>query len=152
MTDSTPPPTGTTTDVAPRRKPWWLVAALAAGVLCAAAVWLSRSPQHPITAATYDHLSHGMTRAEVESFLGAPGRTRDDFSRWMNNRSPFAVDGPDLLNERRHLSGIEYWYQDSGVIVLRFDADGRVAEKQFLGLRVSTVGQHVNRLRERIGW
>jgi hypothetical protein len=138
--------------VKPRRTRWWLAAAFAAVILCATAAWLSRPLGRPITAQTYDRLGVGMTRAEVQGVLGRPGKTRDDFSQWMNNRSPIDVDGPDLLNERRHLPGIEYWYQDSGVILLRFDADGRVADKQFLRLRVSTLGQRVNRVRERIGW
>jgi hypothetical protein len=93
-----------------------------------------------------------MTRAEVQNLLGGPGRTRQDFSRWLDNRSPAAGYGPDLLNEHRNQPGIEYWYQDTGVIILRFDADDRLADQQFLQVRVSTARQKVIRFLERTGW
>jgi hypothetical protein len=70
----------------------------------------------------------------------------------MDNRSPVMGPGVDLLNEHQNQPGIEYWYQDSGVIILRFDSDDRVADKQFLQIRVSSARQRVVRLWERIGW
>jgi hypothetical protein len=45
----------------------------------------------------------------------------------------------------------EYWYQDSGVIIVRFDSQDLVPDKQFLQMRVSTSHQRVVRLLERIG-
>jgi hypothetical protein len=93
-----------------------------------------------------------MTRTDAEQFLGRPGRTGQDFVAWLDNRTPVMAAGTDLLNEHSGLPGIEYWYSDAGVIILRFDAEGRVADKQFLQIRVSTARQRVNRLLERFGW
>lgn len=129
----------------------WLGTAIAAVVLCAAAAWFLWPAGHPITVETYERLRPGMTRPEVEDVLGGPGGTRQDFSRWLNNRSPTIGSGTDLLNEHRDQPRIEYWYQDCGIIVLRFDSD-KVADKQFLQMRVSTPRQRVIRLRELIGW
>jgi hypothetical protein len=93
-----------------------------------------------------------MTRAEAEELLGGPGGTSEEFVRWLNNRSPTIGSGTDLLNEHSNLPGIEYWYEDSGVIIVQFDAEGRVADKQFLGMRVSTSHQRIVRLLEGVGW
>ena len=143
-----------------KRKLKWLGAAFASVVLCAAAAWFlwptghlaSPRGQH-VTAETYERLRLGMTRDEVEDLLGGPGGTRQDFVNWNNNRSPTHGAGNDLLNEQRDLPGIEYWYQDSGVIILRFDSDKLVADKQFLNkMRVSTSRQRIVRLWERIRW
>jgi hypothetical protein len=135
-----------------KRKLKWLGAALATLVLCVAVAWFLWPDGHAITAETCERLRPGMTRAEVADLLGGPGGTRQDFCRWLNNRSPTTGSGTDLLNEHRNQPGIEYWYQDSGVIILRFDSDGRVADKEFLQMRVSTSRQRVIRLLERIGW
>jgi hypothetical protein len=129
----------------------WLAAAIATLVLCAAAAWLLWFDRRLITTETYGRLHPGMTRAEAEDLLGGPGRTRQDFSDWLNNRSPTTGPGTDLLNGHRNEPRIEYWYQDSGIIILRFDSDGRVADKQFLQMRVSTARQWVIRMRERLG-
>jgi hypothetical protein len=130
----------------------WLGAATATLALGAAAAWLLWPDRQRITAQSYARLRPGMTRAAVEDLLGGPGRSRQDFSAWLDNRSPTIGAGTDLLNEHRHQPGIAYWYQDSGVIVLRFDAEGRVADQQFLQVRVSTARQRLRRLLERIGW
>jgi hypothetical protein len=130
----------------------WLGYALAALVWCAAVAWFLWSEGRPIAAEAYERLQPGMRRAEVEHLLRGPGGTRDDFAHWLNNRSPTIAAGSDLLNERQNQPGIKYWYQDSGVIILRFDADGRVAEKQLLQVHVSTLRQTINRLLEMIGW
>src|SRR5438105_2704121 len=82
--------------------------------LCGTTAWLLWPARHPVTAATYERLRPGMTRAEAEELLGGPGGTRQDFSDWLNNRSPTMGFGTDLLNEHRDQPGIEYWYQDSG--------------------------------------
>jgi hypothetical protein len=136
-----------------KRKLKWLGAVIATLVLCAAAAWiLWPAAGQPITLATYEQFRPGMTREEVDGVLGCPGRTRNDFSVWMDNRSPTAGFGNDLLNEHRDQPGIEYWFQDTGVIILRFDSDNRIADKQFLTMRVSTSRQRVIRLMERYGW
>jgi hypothetical protein len=93
-----------------------------------------------------------MSRSEVEAMLGSPGGTRQDLVLWMDNRNPVMGPGVDLLNKHRDQPGITYWYQDTGIIVLRFDTDNLVADKQFLQMRVSTSRQRITRLRERIGW
>jgi hypothetical protein len=140
-----------------KRKLRWVGAALAILALCAAAAWFLWPAGRPITAETYERLHPGMTRDEVEAMLGGPGRTGQDFSRWLNNRSPTIGTGSDLLNEQ-WLNGqwvrpwIKYWYQDNGIIIVRFDDDDRVADKQFLTVLVSTSRQMVIRLLERIGW
>jgi hypothetical protein len=140
-----------------KRKMKWLGAAIATLALCAAAAWFLRPAGRPITVETYERLRPGMPRDEVEVVLGGPGGTCNDFSRWLNNRSPTIGSGSDLLN-LQWLNGqwvqprIKYWYQDSGIIIVRFDADDRVADKQFLTVRVSTSRQMVIRLRERMGW
>jgi hypothetical protein len=140
-----------------RRKLRWVGAALAALALGAAAAWFLWPVGRPVTAETYQRLRPGMTRGEVEAMLGGPGRTGQDFSRWLNNRSPALGSGSDLLNEQWRNGEwvrprIKYWYQDSGIIIVRFDADDRVADKQFLTVRVSTSRQLVVRLLERFGW
>jgi hypothetical protein len=135
-----------------KRKLRWLGAATGTLVLCAVAAWLLWPDGHRITAESYERLRPGMTRAEAQDLLGGPGSTRQDFSLWLNNRSPTTGYGTDLLNEHRNQPGIEYWYQDSGIIILRFDSEDRVADQQFLQVRVSTSRQSVNRLFERLGW
>ena len=135
-----------------KRKLKWLGTATATLVLGAATAWFLWPAGQPISAETYERLRPGMTRTEVEDLLGGPGRTRQDFSCWLNNRSPTTGCGTDLLNEHRNQPGIEYWYQDGGIIILQFDADDRVADQQFLEVRVSTSRQRAIRLLERIGW
>jgi hypothetical protein len=133
------------------RKRKWLAAALAA-LLLSAATWFLWPTSHTVTAEVYEQLHPGMARAEVEGLLGCRGGTRQDFSRWLNNRSPTVGAGSDLLNGQRNQPGIEYWYQDSGVIIVRFDADDRVADRQFLQVRESTASQVVRRWLGRFGW
>ena len=135
-----------------KRKLKWLGAASATLALCAAAAWLLLPSGPPITVETYEWLRLGMTREEAQGVLGGPGGSRQDCVLWMDNRSPVNVAGSDLDNGQRGVPGIRYWYQDSGIIVLRFDADNRVMDKQFQRVRVSTSRQRVNRLLERIGW
>jgi hypothetical protein len=136
--------------VALKRRLRWLVVVSVTLVLCGTSAWLLWPPRPRITAETYERLRPGMTGAEAEELLGGPGRSGQDFSDWLNNRSPTTGSGTDLLNSG--LPGIEYWYQDSGVIIVRFDSEGRVADKEFLKMRVSTLHQRLMRLRERIGW
>lgn len=124
----------------------------AALVLCATAAWYFWPVVNPITVKTYDQICPGMTREEVDNLLGGPGGTREDFTQWMNNRSPTIGSGTDLLNSRRNQPGIEYWYRDSGIIIVRFDSDKMVADKQFLQVQVTTSRQWIIRLRDRFGW
>jgi hypothetical protein len=93
-----------------------------------------------------------MSRREAEDVLGGPGGTRQDFVLWLDNRSPVMGPGEDLLNERRDEPGIKYWYEDSGIVVVRFDSDDRVADTEFLTVRESTARQRYNRFREWLGW
>jgi hypothetical protein len=138
--------------MASKRTRRWLGAALAAPVLCAAAVWFLWPAGEPITVETYQRLRPGMSRGEAEDVLGGPGRTRQDFVLWLDNRSPVSGPGEDLLNGHRDEPGITYWYQDTGIVVVRFDADDRVADTQFLTVRESTLRQRFHRLRGWLGW
>ena len=135
-----------------KRRQKWLRAALVTLLLSCAAIWFLWPSSDSITVETYQRLRLGMSHSEVEAMLGGPGGTRQDFADWMDNRSPVEGLGVDLVNEHRDQPGIKYWYQDSGIIVLRFDSDKLVADKQFLGMRVSTVRQRFIRLGELIGW
>jgi hypothetical protein len=134
------------------RKVKWPGAAITTLALCTAAAWFLWPAGRPITVETYERLRPGITRQAVEEVLGGPGGTRQDFCRWLNNRSPTTGSGTDLLNGQRAQPGIKYWYKDSGIIILRFDADSRVADKEFLQVRVSTSRQMIIRLLERMGW
>ena len=73
-------------------------------------------------------------------------------SRWLDNRSPKVGTGTDLLNEFSHLPGIKYWYSDNGVIIVRFDSGGQVADKELLGITVSTASQTLIRVGEWMEW
>lgn len=135
-----------------RRKGKWLGAGIAVLALCATAAWLLWPAGTPITEETYRKLTPGMTRGEAEGLLGGRGGTRQDFVVWLDNRSPVGGPGEDLLNGRRAEPGVAYWYADTGVIILRFDAEDRVAGTQFLRVRESTVRQALRRLPARLGW
>src|SRR5262245_19583197 len=127
--------------MASKRTRRWLGAALAALVLCAAAAWLLWPAGEPITLETYQRLRPGMSRGEAEAVLGGPGRTRQDFVVWLNNRSPLEGPGEDLVNGRRDEPGIRYWFEDTGIVIVRFDSDDRVADTQLLTVRESTARQ-----------
>ena len=129
-----------------------LAAAVAVVLACAAAAWALWLANRPTMAEAYERLRLRMPHDEVERMLGGSGRTSDEFVRWLDNRSPVIGTGTDLLNEYSHLPGIEYWYSDNGVIIVRFDSGGRVADKQLLGISVSTARQTIIRVREWMGW
>ncbi len=132
------------------RRSWAIIASVCL-VPCVAVVWLLVWSTRPSPAWAYERIRPGATRAEVASLLGGPGKSREDFSRWLNNRNPRVAAGNDLVNKYRHLPGIEYWYEDSGITILRFGPDDRVADQQLLRVDVSTPRQWFNRLRERLG-
>ena len=134
------------------RKRSLLAAAVVVVLVCAAAAWCLWLANRPTMAEAYERLRLGMRHDEVERMLGGSGRTSDEFVRWLDNRSPVVGTGTDLLNEYSHLPGIEYWYSDNGVIVVRFDSGGRVADKQLLGISVSTAHQKFIRLWEWMEW
>jgi hypothetical protein len=128
------------------------LALLTTVVVCMAAAWVMWSGEQFENAGKFDKIQSGMEHASVEALLGGPGSSRQAFSIWLNNRSLTVGSGPDLLNEHRNEPGITYWYDDSGVIILQFDSEGAVANKQFLEIRVSTKRQQIIRWLERIGW
>ncbi len=127
-------------------------AAVAVVLVRAAAAWCLSLANRPTMAEAYDRLRLGMPHDEVERMLGGSCRTHEEFVRWLDNRSPRVGTGTDLLNEYSHLPGIEYWYSDNGVIIVRFDSGGRVADKQLLGMPVSTARQTFIRVREWVVW
>jgi hypothetical protein len=96
-------------------------------------------------AEAYERILPGMPRDGVEMVLGGR-RTRDEFLRWLDNRSPVEITGNNLRNDRR--PGVAYWYSDNGAIVVRFDSENRVADKELLGIRVSTVRHTLIRAQE----
>jgi hypothetical protein len=129
-----------------------LAVTVAVVLVCAAAAWCLWPANFPIMAEAYERLRIGMPHDEVESMLGGSGKTRDELVRWLDNRSPNVGTGTDLLNEHSHLAGIEYWYSDNGVIIVRFDSGGLVADKQLLGMTVSTARQKLIRVQEWMAW
>jgi HAMP domain-containing protein len=129
-----------------------LAAAVAVVLVCAAAAWRLWLANLPTMAEAYERLRIGMPHEDVERTLGGSGRTRDDYVRWLDNRSPKRGTGTDLLNKNSHLPGIEYWYSDNGVIIVRFDSGGQVADKELLGMTVSTARQTLIRVGEWMAW
>ena len=128
-----------------------MIIAVACLVPCIVLTWWGLSNGHPGPAEAYGLIHPGINRQEVASLLGRPGKKRDEFSSWLNNRSVLFAAGNDLINGSRLQPDIEYWYQDSGILILSFEANGRVADKQLLRVDVSTWRQWVNRLIERLG-
>jgi hypothetical protein len=67
-----------------RRKLKWLGAALAALLLCVAAIWFLWPAGDSITVESYQRLRPEMSRSEVEAMLGGPGGpARTLFSGWI---------------------------------------------------------------------
>jgi hypothetical protein len=93
-----------------------------------------------------------MPHDEVGRVLRRSGRTHDEFVRWLDNRSPTVGTGTDLLKKYSDLSGIEYWYSDDGVIIVGFDCGGQLADKELLGITVSTARQTLIRVQEWTKW
>jgi hypothetical protein len=96
-------------------------------------------------AESYQEIHPGMLHDSVEMVLGS-SRTRNEFLRWLDHRSLVDVTGNNLLNDLR--PEVAYWYSDNGAIVVRFDSDNRVADKELLGITVSTPRHTLNRAQE----
>ena len=128
----------------------WVVAPCSLSLLCLVAGWLDRHGRRPAAFGrdAYQRVPLGMARADAERALGG---TRDDFTDWLDNRSPVEPRGSDLLNGRAASPDVRYWYGDGGAVVLEFDAAGRVADRQLLEVRVSTYRQRARRWLERVG-
>src|SRR5262249_47941125 len=133
-----------------RRKRRWLAAAGAALLLGAAGTWFLWPAGPPITPETFDRPHAGMTRTEAQAALRGPGATRDEFVEWLNNRTPESGAGADLVNGHSADPLVAYWFADGGAIILRFGPDDRVADKEFLHIRVSTARQRIIRVGERV--
>lgn len=105
-----------------------------------------------VTEDAYESIKRGASRREVGRVLGnSHGDNRHEFTAWLNNRSPRIGQGSDLLNGTNR-EEVEYWYQDSGVIIIDFDDKGRVVDKEFLHIDVSTVRQGIARTLQRYGF
>jgi hypothetical protein len=135
-----------------QRKSKGLVVALVTALLLCATAWLLAPSRSSITLETYQKVCRRMSRSEAEGVLGGTGGTRQDFVLWLDNRSPIYGPGKDLLNEHQNEPVTRYWYQDSGIVVVRFDSQDLVADKLFLSVRQSALRQKFNRLRERLPW
>jgi hypothetical protein len=97
---------------------------LAVTAIIVAIVLYITSPRRPMASQEdCGRIKIGMTRAEVEHVLGGPPgdyRTRDTIILYLHLRS-----------------GIWYeWQGDGGMILVEFDEDGRVSDKEHFDLRV----------------
>jgi hypothetical protein len=121
-----------------KRRSLWIAVGLATllvGMFATRVLWR----RDPITVETYQRVHLGMARADVERLLGGPGLDDESFVVWLDNRSPIDTGHgtADLLNPPRGTTGIRYWARAGGLLILRFDVDGRVTDKEFLQVRES---------------
>jgi outer membrane protein assembly factor BamE (lipoprotein component of BamABCDE complex) len=91
---------------------------LAVAAIITAVVFYSTSPRRPTASqADCDRVQVGMTRAQVEHVLGGPPgdyRTRDSFTR----------------NVGLYYVFWDEWKGDGGMILVEFDGNGRVCDKE----------------------
>jgi hypothetical protein len=115
-----------------------LIMALATTVILLAWVCYHRfvgSPPGPVTRVTFEYLTNGMTRADVEAILGPAG----DYSS-----GPLVAKEPSDLHKsfKQDIHKVvaaqaEYradgvaWVGDQGLIIVYFNADGRVTRRTF---------------------
>lgn len=118
------------------RRRWGVVAALALGGVCAWLIWPSRI----LTLKDYDGIRPGMTRDQVEGLLGRPGAT--------------SLDDDWVESEPRDRPGIAYSYlfDGCGVFVVRFDAEGRVTEKEILNIMICRKDSGRIRFQDGVDW
>jgi hypothetical protein len=113
---------------------------------------LARLKESTVTETAYESIQFGSSRQEASQILGeSQGHSREEFTYWLNNRSPRTGQGSDLLNGENR-DKVEYWFQDSGVIIIDFDDNGQVVDKQFLHIDVATFRQGIQRTLQRLGF
>lgn len=107
-----------------KRRLLYATVALAAVLVGAyALLWLTAPPER-IDRATFERLRVGMTEGEVEELIGAPP---GDYTR-----DPPEPEPPRVLNDEPRLT-LSRWAGPDGRIVVFFDHQGRIQEKEFWG-------------------
>ncbi len=103
-------------------------------------MWLLNTPSHRIDAECFAKLRPGMTRAEVESYLGVKaGDHRPPNQRWR----PYGFDWSGSLANRPR----DWWVADGFEIGIRFDQSERVVYTHSIpGSRTSTLDRLLRRL------
>jgi hypothetical protein len=99
-----------------------LVAVALAGV-AAAVLW----PWPRVSRARYDRIQLGMSRAQVDALLGAPGDYTTGRTCVSARAEPAWAGAPEAWIG----AATEAWSGDEGTIWVAFDASGRVAAKRF---------------------
>ena len=106
-------------------------------------LWLT-APTHRIDRASFEQISDGMTQAEVEAILRAPPGKHSSASAMIEFKRPdgssdaIAVDEAWPTDEELQAQGKDtgrraaLWAGDRGMIMILFNADNRVTEKQFI--------------------
>jgi hypothetical protein len=123
-----------------RRLAGLVVGATALLTVAAVALLLVDRARPPVDREHFEALRDGMSRAEVEAVLG--GRPRDALRRpadvWVRGAdgkvrsAGLAPGGPPVrFFPEGDPAGEAVWADDSGLIAVRFGADGRVADKHF---------------------
>jgi hypothetical protein len=122
----------------------WLVW-LTCGVCVAAAAgigtWLQMPRPCPVVLANYERIQDGMRLAEVEAVLGGPPG--------IYGTGMVMVAGPGVMSLNARY---ESWWTDEGLLLVRFDQEGRSSGSTFCGgVLLPSPGPFV-RLRTWLGW
>jgi hypothetical protein len=109
-----------------RRKLVVLVVGLAALVAVAMLVLWPRPDR--ITRENYERIKEGMSRAEVESLLGAPGDYRTGPVGYQTAEYKEAVGRPASISLRGTKPAL--WLGDRGLVEVAFGQDGRALDSE----------------------
>ena len=120
------------------------------GIVCLAALaiilvylWLT-APKDRINLASFEQISDSMTQADVETILRVPPGKHSSASAMIEFKRPdgssdaIAVDEAWPTDEELQAQGKDtgrraaLWAGDRGMIMILFNADNRVTEKQFI--------------------
>ena len=95
----------------------------------------------PVSLANCEHIRDGMTLAEVEEVLGGPPGT---YGSGM-----VLVAGPGVMSLSDRY---EHWWTDEGLLLVRFDQQGRSSGFTFCGGVLFPPPSPLDRLRAWLGW
>src|SRR5262249_13666796 len=124
--------------MAKRRRFVWVVAVCAAlAIGLGACLWLTRPG--PVRLANHRGIRGGRTLADVEGILGGPS---GDYSS-APGQTRFRLN---VKHERP-----QTWISDKGIVIVGFDAEGRVGAYSVLGPDLTTPDL-LDRLRAWLGW
>jgi hypothetical protein len=115
-----------------RRRP--LLLSMLAVVLALAAAWLVW-PCAAITRENVQQVKEGMTLAEVEAILGGPVRDETTGPVVLDEECSAPGLQPDYSRPYRGHIGPFQWKSDQVMLLLYFDAEGHVADRDPLPLR-----------------